>query len=106
MTTDKVRVEIQEKDVDFETFINNEALVKILFGKYPIIMGWIGISKSRDNWIDITLPEEIRDEKKYKVLIQYRDDSWQAVMFDKKSFQSREMSVYARNQYKLPVTVY
>jgi hypothetical protein len=99
MTTDKVRVEIREKDIDFETFINNEALVKILFGKYPIMIGWIGISKNRDNWIDITLPEEIDGETKYKVCIYYRDGEW-------KSFMRQERVGKRHNKYELEVTVY
>jgi hypothetical protein len=100
MTTDKMRVEIREKDIDFETFINNEALVKILFGKYPIMMGWIGISKDRDNWIDITLPEAIDGEKYFRVHVFFEDGKWQGYMMH------LEKGYEYNPAYDLQITVY
>jgi hypothetical protein len=99
MTTDKVRVKI------VTSFVRCE-LADIKYNN--ITLTSTCIYDDRDNWIDITLPEEIDGYKDWKVCIYYEDGSvkennetigWKAFMRHKDMAQGQE-------GYELQVTIY
>jgi hypothetical protein len=92
MITDKVRVDINTYQDGIEAGI-------FWYGsKFKFLSCKDKLSKDRDNWIDITLPEAIILYKNFKVCIRY-EDGWRAFMMAGNMVKGREW-------YELQVTVY
>jgi hypothetical protein len=98
MTTDKVRVEIRH--IGKDTIV---AYFKMWFNQNTFAQ--LELSEDHDNWIDITLPEEIDGETKFKVCISYTD-KWKAKMRMKPEGWNSKNIVGRNRIYELQVTVY
>jgi hypothetical protein len=98
MTTDKVRVEIKQ---EFYTDTDSSFIAKVYCQSHYIECA---ISKDRDNWIDITLPEEINGCTKFSCYIYYRVDKseWRADLYP----LDEQGKLTVGKFYELPVTVY
>jgi hypothetical protein len=114
MTTDKVRVEIRPKTVHplaggiialASVFYEDEEIQWIQ--QHNKIATRHAVWPDKDNWIDITLPEEIDGEKRFSVQIWHDGLTWKAVMknrYDK--FRDMMVKGIIPTIYELPVTVY
>lgn len=107
MITDKVRIEIITKLRNFNLLTKedeqNGIVIRIISPEE--IVATKEISKDSDNWIDITLPEEIDGCKRFEVNIKYgfRDgynQTWSARMYPIVKTER------AKTFYELQVTVY
>jgi hypothetical protein len=108
MITDKVRVNIYRKafeHIDDKLYPNGLWLANIPHPVNGSIMAENWVYPDRDNWIDITLPEEIDGETKFKVCISYTD-KWKAKMRMKPEGWNSKNIVGRNRIYELQVMVY
>jgi hypothetical protein len=101
MITDKVRVNIYRKafeHIDDKLYPNGLWLANIPHPVNGSIMAENWVYPDRDNWIDITLPEEIDGEKEFDVNIWHDEFGWHSYMY---LDEHREPFFY-----ELQVTVY
>jgi hypothetical protein len=103
MTTDKVEIFVNIEPRRLTTILEIGGWFN---GKWSVLER-THISQDRDNWIDITLPEEIDGEKRFSVQIWHDGLTWKAVMknrYDK--FRDMMVKGIIPTIYELPVTVY
>jgi hypothetical protein len=103
MTTDKVRVEIKKSTkgtFDVQIWAIRKYIYIISPDEGEDDLYTKRVYPDRDNWIDITLPEEIDGEKYFRVHVFFEDGKWQGYMMH------LEKGYEYNPAYDLQITVY